>query len=209
MESPPRRCHSLASRAQQKRRRNPAALDRYIALIPKTTRPILPRQLHPFGFTEISGRAVAGIMERRLLPYGQAYMAHLPQYAYLPDRSTNDAIRRAQFHCAEIFRTCRGRNSNALEKIRRYSYQNQPTAGIQISFDLSQALDRMERTFLAESMTDAVVPAELHAAMMQWMENVQFLAPYQGQIYEIAITRGCVREARFPLFYRFYLRGYL
>ena len=164
--------------------------DSHIALIPKVARPTLPRQLRPIGLTEISGRIVAGVIQERLRPHVAKYLDNLPQFAYLPGRSTHDAIRRAQAHCADIYKACRGRGSSVLEKYRGCAVKRQPRAGLQISLDLSQAFDRMERTFLDASMQDAEVPGDLQAIVMQWMESVKYHIPYQGLTCEINSTRG-------------------
>ena len=162
----------------------------WLALIPKVSRPTIPRQLRPIGLTEVSGRIIAGIIQTRLRPYVQSYLKNLPQYAYLPERSTHDAIRRAQAHCQAIFRTCRGRETSVLEKYRGKTGKKQPTAGLQFSLDLSQAFDRMERNFLVESMQDAAIPHDLQSIILQWMETVQYVIPHQGLSSEIDASRG-------------------
>ena len=48
----------------------------------------------------------------------------------------------------------------------------------------------MERSFLAESLQDAKVPPELRAIIIQWMEAVEYIIPYQGAECRVASTRG-------------------
>ena len=48
----------------------------------------------------------------------------------------------------------------------------------------------MERSFLAESLQDAKVPLDLRAIIMQWMEEVEYIIPYQGAECRVASTRG-------------------
>ena len=91
----------LVEQAQQSQAIPQLWRNSYIALIPKVTRPTIPRQLRPIGLTEISGRAMAGVIQEPLRPCVKQCLANLPQYAYLPERSTNDAIRRAQRQCED------------------------------------------------------------------------------------------------------------
>ena len=177
----------------------------WLALIPKVSRPTIPRQLRPIGLTEVSGRITAGVIQTRLRPYVQLYLKNLPQYAYLPERSTHDAIHRAQAHCQAIFRACRGRDTSVLEKYRGKTDKKQPTAGLQFSLDLSQAFDRMERHFLVESMQDAAIPPDLQSIILQWMETVQYVIPHQGLACEVNASRGLRQGCKIsPLLWALY-----
>ena len=116
MEGLPGRCHTLAYLAKPIPYSHSPNMEKQLGS--QITRLTLPRQLRPTGLAEISGRLVAGVIQDRLLPHVQKYLENLPQFAYLPERSTKDATRRAQTRCVEIYKACRGRDSSVLEKYR-------------------------------------------------------------------------------------------
>ena len=77
-----------------------------MGLLPKTTHPTKPKELRPLGITEISGRAVAGLVQNELRPYLMALVADVPQFAYAPGRSTDAALARVLEHCCSTAALC-------------------------------------------------------------------------------------------------------
>ncbi|CAE6931286.1 unnamed protein product, partial [Symbiodinium sp. CCMP2456] len=73
--------------------------DTWLSLLPKVSAPTLPRQLRPLGISEISGRVVCGLIQHQLRPHVMAFLSQHPQYAYLVDRATDQALIRVLLHC--------------------------------------------------------------------------------------------------------------
>ena len=78
----------------------------WLALIPKLAKPTLPKHLRPIGLSEVSNRMVTKVLQDRLRPYVERYLEDIPQWAYVPGRSTLDAAARVQAHCQHIIHLC-------------------------------------------------------------------------------------------------------
>ena len=183
--------------------------DSTLALIPKVRCPAIPKQLRPIGLTEVSGRVIAGIIQERLQPIAATYMKHLPQYAYLPRRTTQDALRRAQRHCVTIYQECR----KSPPTVRDYYHQNinkpEPVAGLQVSLDMSQAFDRLERSQVLSALRDAQTPPDLVSIVMNWLEAVDYHISHKGAVECVRATRGVRQGCRIsPILWTIYT-GYL
>ena len=184
--------------------------DSSLALIPKVARPALPRQLRPIGLTEVSGRIIAGIVQDRLKPIAEAYMQQLPQYAYLPHRTTEDALRRAQRHCIAIYHECRKGQPSVRDYYNRTTKKPRQVAGLQASLDLSQAFDRLERNQVLSALQDAQTPPELIGVIMNWMEKVNYHISHKGEGDSVGATRGVRQGCRIsPILWTIYTGYFL
>ena len=166
----------------------------WLALLPKVTCPTMPKQLRPIGLTEPTGRAYAGALQDRLRPYVMAYIGDWPQLAYVPNRSTGDALRRVFRHCDSVW---------ASQKRRRYDIQqarwhpesasSQPSAkigGIQASFDLTQAFDRLGWTLVQEALIDAQVPLELRGQLLDFYRHLGYHLHFGDEHAVVRASRG-------------------
>ena len=66
--------------------------------------PDRPDNLRPLAMQEPIGKAITGLLTERLLDQVFPNLCVWPQFAYLPFRSTQDAIRRVVLHCTETRR---------------------------------------------------------------------------------------------------------
>ena len=166
----------------------------WLALLPKVTCPTMPKQLRPIGLTEPTGRAYAGALQDRLRPYVMAYIGAWPQLAYVPDRSTGDALRRVFQHCDSVW---------ASQRRRRYDIQQarwhpEPTSprtstkigGIQASFDLTQAFDRLGWTLVQEALIDAQVPLELRGQLLDFYRHLGYHLRFGDERAVVRASRG-------------------
>ena len=142
--------------------------DTWISLLPKIATPTLPRHLRPLGISEISGRAVCGLIQSQLRPYVHAYLEAHPQFAYLANRSTDQALLRVMRHCLDGQAYCEPLKYATSGAQPSRSEKKRTGGSIQISLDLSQAFDRLEWALIREALTQAAVPSELYELIVWW-----------------------------------------
>ena len=116
-----------------------------------------------------------------------------PQFAYLPGRSINDAIRRVVSHC-EQFRTTISMLQHKIH--RRAAGVEQEVAGsFIISLDLSRAFDTVPRQGLYEALYRVGVPAHLINFLQHIYNSTECTFSYKGlkRVYrtEKGIRQGC------------------
>ena len=110
------------------------------ALLPKVTKPTLPKHLRPIGLSEVSSRVVGKVLQNRLRPYYvEEYLRDLPQWAYTPGRGTLDAALRVQAHCQDVVADCQPDSWTVRE-----ARAGLPRPANQLSLDLSAAFDTLE-----------------------------------------------------------------
>ena len=162
----------------------------WLALIPKLTKPTLPKHLRPIGLSEVSNRMVTKVLQDRLRPYVEKYLEDIPQWAYIPGRSTLDAAARVQAHCQHIIRLCSPDRWTVREARAGLSRPNSHAGGVQLSLDLSSAFDVLEWVYVAEALDDACVPSKLKDHLLEWYRNVQYDFTIQDHTETVAASRG-------------------
>ena len=166
----------------------------WLALLPKVTCPTLPKQLRPIGLTEPTGRAYAGALQDRLRPYVMAYIGEWPQLAYVPGRSTGDALRRVFRHCDSVYFSQKRRRYD-IQQARWHpvSVSSGPSAkigGIQASFDLTQAFDRLGWTLVQEALIDAQVPVQLRGQLLDFYRHLGYHLRFGDEHAVVRASRG-------------------
>ncbi|CAE7741462.1 pol [Symbiodinium sp. CCMP2592] len=162
----------------------------WLALIPKVTRPTLPKHLRPIGVTEVSGRIVSKILQNRLRPFVLEYLKDLPQFAYVPGRGTLDSVLRVQAHCQAVIDSCMSADWTTREARAGIPKPQATAGGLQLSLDLSSAFDHMEWIHIATALDDASVPLELQAHVLEWYRDIKYVLTVQGQTVDISASRG-------------------
>ena len=160
------------------------------ALLPKITKPTLPKHLRPIGLSEVSSRVIGKVLQCRLRPYVEAYLRDLPQWAYTPGRGTLDAALRVQAHCQQVMQKCQPNRWTVREARVGLPRPLHQVGGLQLSLDLSAAFDTLEWCHIADALRDADIPMELQAHIMEWHRNIKYHLEIQGQHIEIAASRG-------------------
>ena len=155
----------------------------WLALIPKLTKPTLPKHLRPIGLSEVSNRMVTKVLQDRLRPYVEKYLEDIPQWAYIPGRSTLDAAARVQAHCQHIIRLCSPDRWTVREARAGLSRPKSHAGGVQLSLDLSSAFDVLEWVYVAEALDD-----EDH--LLEWYRNVHYDFTIQDHTESVAASRG-------------------
>ena len=94
---------------------------------------------------------MARILKERLLAEIGQTLQNVPQYAYIPGKSIDQAIARAASHCSRI----RSRLKEGMETVhtrRQKMPKGQSRGGAQLSIDLSQAFDLLPRDVMQKAL---------------------------------------------------------
>ena len=142
--------------------------DTFLALIPKPGKQgDDPAHFRPIGLLSHLGKAIMGVLVKRIQPKVQSYLEGLPQYAYVKYRTYKHALRRAFNHCHQVRELCERERRTLHDKFQGYK-QRQCVGGLMICADLAQAFDRVPRGHLQQAMLDAgFLPDEI-AIFMLW-----------------------------------------
>ena len=162
----------------------------WLALIPKLAKPTLPKHLRPIGLSEVSNRMVTKVLQDRLRPYVEKYLEDIPQWAYIPGRSTLDAAARVQAHCQHVIHLCSPDRWSVREARAGLPRPKQHAGGLQLSLDLSSAFDVLEWVYVAEALDDAGVPSELKDHLLEWYRNIHYDFTIQDHTESVAASRG-------------------
>ncbi|CAE7764140.1 unnamed protein product, partial [Symbiodinium microadriaticum] len=131
--------------------------DATMAMLPKPNKPAhILANLRPIGLMAPTSKALAGILKQRTMEWQLPLLRDRPQYAYLPNRGTLDALFRVHKHVAEavvLFRTSRVTRFGAYRGCRPRAF----TGALSLSLDLSRAFD-LNRPRLFQALRDYQVP---------------------------------------------------
>ena len=145
--------------------------------------------LRPISLLHPVAKALAVLLKDRLQPAADALLEHLPQYAYLHQRSAQDALDRAFAHCCyvqEVLRT-----QVTTPHTRKQGYTASPCrGGFTLSVDLRKAFDLMPRQHLLTALTNAQVDPALAWAIMQLHAHAMMKFTYAGNCTQIDTSNG-------------------
>ncbi|CAE7764519.1 unnamed protein product [Symbiodinium sp. CCMP2592] len=118
----------------------------------------------------------------------------MPQSAYLPARSAQDALDRALTHCHHARAILRAQQNNP--HLRKQGHQTAPCRGaITLSVDLQKAFDLLPRALLDQALQAAEISAELRWAILQIHRHAQMqfkVGQHQTTVTtENGIRQGC------------------
>ena len=162
--------------------------DAWLTLLAKRTVKT-PKDLRPIAFTDSIGKLVLGVLTTKLRNQLVPTLTTLPLFAYLPGRSTSDALMFAFDHCRQVRACCQAATSSYWD---RYAGRQKPLicGGLMISLDLSQAFDRLPRTMLAEGF-DIIAPHSTVAPLLlHWLTEARYHITHRGIHTTIPTKRG-------------------
>ncbi|OLP78151.1 hypothetical protein AK812_SmicGene41706 [Symbiodinium microadriaticum] len=177
--------------------------DTWLSLLPKVATPTLPRQLRPLGISEISGRVVCGLIQDQLRSYVETFLSTEPQFAYMANRSTDQALLRVLLHCTEGRRICEPQVYDlrqarfSCSQSRSESASKKARGGaIQLSLDLTQAFDRLEWGLISDALIAASVPVELYSLIILWHRSLYYHLKAVDATAAVPVQRGVRQGCR-------------
>lgn len=141
------------------------------------------------GLQEPLGKAVLQLVTSKALKMSFPYLCKWPQYAYLPQRSTRDALMRAASHCQQV---------KALLASQRRSVHDTTAAqprlhcvgGIQLFVDLTRAFDTVPRPALAAALERIKLDPQLQSILLAWHIDTNYHIEVNGCSRTIPVSRG-------------------
>ena len=161
----------------------------WMHLIPKPLRaPVTPSALRPLALQEPLGKCIMGILGQLGQQDTWTHMMPLPLWAYLPHRSTQDALLRVSLHC---------RNGRELMSSHRSTPANrarQPGArmvgAVQLFLDLSRAFDCVDRVRLFSRLAELSVRPSLIKLLTCWHQSAAYHVSNGIDQAEVPISLG-------------------
>ena len=146
------------------------------------------------GIQDAAGKAISRILKERLFAQISGLLEQYPQFAYLCNRSTSDAIKRVEEHCRLI------RSRIAADRVtlhQRKSGKKRPRyqGGAQLALDMTTAFDKLPRQSLADALTWAGVDANLRSLILDVHEACSYRIEHEGFVsfvdMQTGVRQGC------------------
>ena len=167
----------------------------WLKLLPKPQKPAhLVANLRPIALQDPIGKALARLIKQDILEKIMPAVQGTPQFAYLPRRSTTNAISRAAQFCDAI--RCQLRDAKTTVWTRKAGHRQNPHHGGAIfSLDMSKAFDMVSHTYLEQSLRHLQVDGDLISLILS-IHNTHYHiehGTHQGTIpLGNGIRQGCV-----------------
>ena len=114
------------------------------------------------------------------------------QYGFLPLRSTQQALGQVFMHCKQVRARC--------QALKRFLYERRAgqhsagcAGGMQLSIDLTQAFDRIDRSLLEKALIHIGVPAGLRSLLLRWVHSGHYVVACGGHQRRFATSRHQTR----------------
>ena len=145
--------------------------------------------LRPLALQEPVGKAVIKLITRLALKQCMPDLCYLPQYAYMPRRSTRDAILRLVRHCTEV-RTMLIPTKKSIHIQTQHQHRPLCCGGIQLFIDLRRAFDQIPRPVLLEALRRVTLEPALLTLLISWHQQTNYHFQANGDSRCIEIQRG-------------------
>ena len=151
--------------------------------------PDRPQNLRPLALQEPIGKAIVCLLARLILQQAFDALSIWPQYAYLPMRSSQDAISRVSAHCRKIRALIFSQRRHALNRMNSV-VTRQVCGGLQMFIDLSRAFDSVDRFRLFSALGTCGISADLVSLITAFHSNTHYHLNHHGTFYPIKVNTG-------------------
>ena len=122
--------------------------DGWVAFLPKPTKAATKvEHLRILALQEPLGKSIIQLITKKALQQSYDELIHHPQFAYLPFRSTRDALLRVSAHCDAV-RQLLHSQASSIHIPRECQPRLKCCGGIQIFLDLHRAFDQLPRPLI-------------------------------------------------------------
>ena len=161
----------------------------WVTFIPKPHKsPSQVSNLRCIALQEPLGKCVLGALTKKLQLAVGPTLQQWPQYAFLPLRSTGDAIRRVAAHCNEVRSLVKNQRRSAHQCAANVEFFS-CCGGIQIFLDIQRAFDQLPRQALFEHLDTLHDQPELTTLMAQWHSQTDYCLEHSGE--STLVPTGC------------------
>ncbi|CAE6973150.1 Pol [Symbiodinium sp. CCMP2592] len=161
-----------------------------LVLLPKPGKPLKsPAHLRPISLLAPEAKILASIVAQRLKEPAKAYLASLPQFAYVEGRTLQQALERVLGHCAQVRGLVQGNTRNIHNK-RSGRTSLSLYGGCQLSLDLTSAYDLVQWPLLRLALVDAAIPEPLIQLIMLVHHSAKLALQHCGLQQTVSLKRG-------------------
>lgn len=180
--------------------------DAWMILIPKPNKPpVHPRALRPLALQDPISKAIVGLLTRIAQKEAYPMLTMLPLWAYLPGRSTQDALMRVSQHCRDAHALLTRLRSTPFT---RHSgiHKLQVAGGLQLFLDIERAFDMVSRESLFTKLGELGINPQIVSLLSLWHQNTQYHLESNGEDHPISVGRGVRQGCRAaPLLWNGYM----
>ena len=143
----------------------------------------------PISLQDPCGKAILSLLTSKAKQQTLADLVRDPQFAYLPGRSTGDALRRVSVHvaCAQHYHSQAVRN---LYELRAGNHRLSLGGGMQLFLDVEHAFDAVPRHLLQEAMNRQNLDWELIHLFLCWYARTDYHLRHHDCTVSIQATTG-------------------
>ncbi|CAL1155252.1 unnamed protein product [Cladocopium goreaui] len=136
--------------------------------------------LRPLALLEPVGKSILGLLTSKFALEVRPLITDWPQFAFMPNRSSLDAIRRVVQHCLRI----RHLHQNQRRSVHQRAAAVKSTpicGGIQVLLDATRAFDRVPRQPLFDFIHTLPVDQRLVVLLTAWHSHTAYVIEHDGQ----------------------------
>jgi len=151
--------------------------------------------LRPLALLEPVGKSILGLLTTLFATEVKPLICSWPQLAFLPQRSTYDAIRRVILHCEQVRRLTMNQRRSVHQ--RAADYQCRPICGgVQVCLDASKAFDMVPRQPLFDFLGSLDINQDLVAILAMWHSNTSYIVTQGATSTAVGTGRGVRQGCR-------------
>ena len=130
--------------------------------------------LRILALAEPYGKIIIGLIAKAAISEISDRLCRLPQFAYMANRGTTDALRRAALHCESVSALLESQQSTVKNK-RDQQPRLTCYGGIQVCLDLTRAFDQAHRGKMILALRRLGVSDELCALLQLWHRGTRYI----------------------------------
>ena len=171
--------------------------------------PDRPQNLRAIALQEPIGKCIAGLIAQVALDQSFSHLSRWPQYAYLPHRSTSDAINRVVLHCTDVRNLVQAQRNTVFNRAA-----NDPThhicGGVQLFLDLTKAFDSVSRPILFKCLPTCGITSAIQSLIMAMHQGTRYHFFHDGQYIPVEVRKGVRQGCKIaPLLWACFMQHFL
>ena len=164
--------------------------DAWACWLPKPHKPSTRLEnLRMLGLQEPLGKAVLKLIAKKALYQTLPRLGTLPQYAYLPFRSTRDAILRGAAHCRAV-RQLLADQKRSIHASTAAQPRLHCAGGIMLFIDLHRAFDQVSRPIITAALNRINLDPKLQNLILNWLKGTNYNLEINQMFRSVETTRG-------------------
>ena len=162
----------------------------WMVMLPKPLKPpVHPGALRPIALQEPIGKAVVGLLASRALKEAFSDLAQMPSWAYLPFRSTQDALLRVAHHCRTVRTLVASQRSTPFTRCHALP-RHRIAGGISIFLDIERAFDQVDRAKLFAKLASLGVNPKIIQLLSLWHQETSYSLICNGVEEPVRVGKG-------------------